>query len=357
MANKFDIAFVESKNLGLKLFPVTQAVVTFTVTGADDSTTLQEMRDEVSKDFRKYQKQVNEFIKSRIGQIKALSRNKFKPEAPKLVSGGHATIQKFLAEFKKAADSSLEAYKRAQAKKMAKIEEAPSTAGFAISWTIGLAYQAHKLGSAVIEAMTATPVGIIAAVNDCKGALEEIGELFSKLGDQFKTADDAQGRVRSQLASLSKSKSVSESSVKALESAVDLFESKVLGMESKAKAASSKITRLMKSIPKDISPKIQTAAERVLSDNLDGIITLNAAIKKAEASLKNYRAKLGQARQAAKKSSGNSWIDLAGKALDYVKFLDVRSWSGAKDEIMDKHHGDEIDRIVKMLSDTKNLVN
>ena len=95
MAKKFDFAFVQQKNLGLQFFAVTQAYVTFTVTGNDDPTTLQEMRDEVSDEFHKYQKRINEFIKNRNVEISKLSRKNAKSDAPKLVSGGHTTIQKF----------------------------------------------------------------------------------------------------------------------------------------------------------------------------------------------------------------------------------------------------------------------
>jgi len=95
MAKKFDFAFVQQKNLGLQFFAVTQAYVTFTVTGNDDPTTLQEMRDEVSDEFHKYQKRINEFIKNRNVEISKLSRKNAKSDAPKLVSGGHTTIQNF----------------------------------------------------------------------------------------------------------------------------------------------------------------------------------------------------------------------------------------------------------------------
>ncbi len=119
MAKKFDFAFVQQKNLGLQFFAVTQAYVTFTVTGNDDPTTLQEMRDEVSDEFHKYQKRINEFIKNRNVEISKLSRKNAKSDAPKLVSGGHTTIQKFLGDFKRAADGKLAAYHRNQQKKAA----------------------------------------------------------------------------------------------------------------------------------------------------------------------------------------------------------------------------------------------
>ena len=42
LPSKFDFAFVLDKNIGLKYFPISQALVTFTVTSEDAPVTLQQ---------------------------------------------------------------------------------------------------------------------------------------------------------------------------------------------------------------------------------------------------------------------------------------------------------------------------
>ncbi|MFT4515864.1 MAG: hypothetical protein ACI91B_004585 [Planctomycetota bacterium] len=55
--------------------------------------------------------------------------------------------------------------------------------------------------------------------------------------------------------------------------------------------------------------------------------------------------------------AGGVRADLGGEALDYIKLLDASSWAEAAAEIMDKYQEVKIDKLVKQLSDTKNLAN
>ncbi len=107
MPNKFDFDFVLNKNIELKYFPVTQASVTQVKSmGDDDPMTLQLMRDAVHPEFVKTQKKINEFIESRNTLISRLGFNERRQHKDvQLIDGGNQTIQKFLAEFKKARGS------------------------------------------------------------------------------------------------------------------------------------------------------------------------------------------------------------------------------------------------------------
>jgi hypothetical protein len=112
MARKiFEVAFVQSRNLGLEWYPVPQATVDFEVTGADDPLTLQRLRDAVSGPFAATQKKINELIASRARHIARPSLNaRTRKEDARLIDSGNRQIQRWLDEFKKEADVLLDQF-------------------------------------------------------------------------------------------------------------------------------------------------------------------------------------------------------------------------------------------------------
>jgi hypothetical protein len=116
MARKiFEVAFVQSRNLGLESYPVPQATVEFEVTGADDPLTLQRLRDAVSGPFAATQKKINELIAARAGQIARLSLDaRTRKEDARLIDSGNRQIQRWLDEFKQEAEALLDDFAKQQ---------------------------------------------------------------------------------------------------------------------------------------------------------------------------------------------------------------------------------------------------
>jgi hypothetical protein len=356
MADEISYNMIERANLELDFFPVDQAEVILQVKGDTDPLTLQMIRDAVFPDFKASQKKINEYVKSLNGQIRSLSKNAMRLKGKKMVEGGNAKIESMLGDFKSDAQAAIVALEKEQKAKADKAEQSPSATEWAVSWTIAVLWSASKIPKALGELFEGDPVGMAAAAKDFIEALGDLKELFTKLSNQFETADTAKTKVQTQLKKMKTQKSISESDVKALEDSVDLFDAKVAGMEVQAKVLSKKINAAIASIPDEVNEKAIEDAQKTLQGNLEAIVDLSSAIKKAQAHLKTYRLKLGQARQAAKKES-KSWLDLAGDALGWKDMLDVTSWTAAAKVIIEKKQEDAIDELMKEFGNVDNLIN
>src|SRR5580698_10000491 len=212
MPNKFDFDFVLNKNIELKYFPVTQASVTFTVTGDDDPMTLQLMRDAVHPEFVKTQKKINEFIESRNAQISRLGFNERRQHKDaQLIDGGNQTIQKFLAEFKKGADDDLAAFVREQAAKAQKVAAAPSRGTSALKWVITFGWTMYQGAKAVADIYGAEgPLKIYDGIMGFVGALNDLIGLIGKVQDYLADEKTVNTKVRAALKSLAGKKTFSE---------------------------------------------------------------------------------------------------------------------------------------------------
>ena len=203
MPNKFDFAFVLDKNIGLKYFPVSQALVTFTVTGEEDPVTLQQMRDAVHGKFTVTQKKVNDFIQSRNGIIAKLGFNERRQKKDvQLIDSGNVTIQKFLADFKKAADGELAAFQREQAAKAQKIASSPSGAATTVKWIISLGWTMYQGSKAVADMWGAEgPLKIYDGIKGCaqrsdRPARKSAGPLRQRKDRQRQGPRRVEGAVR-----------------------------------------------------------------------------------------------------------------------------------------------------------------
>jgi len=359
VAKKFDYAFVLTKNLDLKYFPVSQATVTFTVTGDDDPVTLQQMRDAVHDEFVATQKKVNEFIQSRNAQIMRLGFNERRQHKDvQLIDGGNQTIQKFLAEFKKAADDELAAFQIKQEKKAQKIANAPGTGTTLLKWVISVGWTMYQGSKAVADMYGAEgPLKIYDGIKGFLDALNDLLGLIGKVRDYLADEKTANAKVRALLKSLAGKKSFTEADAKALEDAVNLYETKVLGMEMTSKSLSGKITRAISVVPdKGILPAVQKESEDKLDELLKALVSLQTKLKPVEKKLQTYQLQLAAARAHAKKEQPSSWASwLASKSYDF-KDAAWSAWSGdfaeAEQDITEKG----IDYLIKKFADPENVI-
>ncbi|MBS1856755.1 MAG: hypothetical protein JST11_15410 [Acidobacteria bacterium] len=358
MPGKFDFAFVQTQNLKLKFFPVNQAIVTFTVTGDDDPLTLQLMRDACSAEFVKTQKKVNEFIKARNGEISRLSFNDRRAKKhEKLFESGNQTIQKFLDEFKQAANGELEAFARKQSVKQQKIANAPTTGSFLVKWGISVAWTLYQGGKGLFDVFGGEgPVKIFDGIKGFMEALNDLMGLLEKLRDLFADEKTVNLKVRAALKNLASKKSFTEGDVKVLEDLVHLYEAKVLAMEVASKSLSAKIAHAVTVIPRNgIKPEAQKEAETELHNLLTGLVKLQTNLKPVEKQLLKYRAYLGAAKQQAKKEP-SSWLSwAAGKAYDLKEAI-FAGWESKFDEAAKELAEKGVDALIKRFAVPENVV-
>ena len=359
MPNKFDFAFVQSKNIGLKYFPVSQATVTFTVSGAEDELTLQQMRDAVHPKFLETQKKINDFIASRSVQVQRLGVNERRQKKDEqLIDAGNQSIQRFLGEFKKAADGELAAYVRAQEAKNAKIAESPGTAATGVKWLVSLGWTMYQGAKAVADMWGAEgPLKIYDGIKGFLDALNDLKELVVKFQDFFATEKTANAKVRAALKAMAGKKTFTEGDVKALEDAVNLYETKVLGMEMTSKSLSGKVTRAIAAVPANgIKPEAQKEAEVRLDHLLKALIKLQESLKPVEKQLKTYKINLGAAKAFVKKEKATGWGSwLASKGYEFKDAI-WAAWEGKFDELADELTDKGIDFLIKTFSVPENVI-
>jgi len=359
MANKFDFAFVLKDNLNLKYFPVSQAMVTFTVTGDDDPLTLQLMRDAVHGEFVKTQTKVNNFIKSRNAEIFRLGINqRAQKKDVQLIDSGNQTIQNFLNDFKKAADALLDAFQRKQAAKAQKIAASPGTAASALKWVISVGWTLFQGSKAVADIYGAEgPLKIIDGIKGFVDALKDLQELIGKVQDYFASEKAVNVRLRAALKSLAAKKSFTEGDVKALDDLVHLYETKVLGMEITAKSLSAKITQAIGMVPsKGIASQVQKEAEEKLDELLKGLVQLQTTLKPIEKQLLKYKLNLGAAKAFAKKGAPQSWVSwAASKAYDF-KDTAFSAWEKKLADVAQDLTEKWVDYLIKKFSVPENVV-
>jgi hypothetical protein len=312
MPGSFDFDFVLNKNLELKYFPVTQASVAFKVTGPSDPVTLQSMRDAVSDEFKATQKKVNDFIQSRNAEISRLSFNERRQKKDiRLVDGGNETIQKFLTEFKKAADDELDAFVRNEEKKAKKLADAKKAAALSgLKWVISFAWTAVQGAKAAADVYGAEgPLKIYDGINGFIEALKDLYTLLCQLRDQFADEKTVRAKVKAGFKSLQSAGSFTESDVNSVSALVALYETKVLAMEASAKDLSSSISKAIAEVPEaGIKPEVTKEAEGILDERLNRLVLLQETLKKVEKQLLNFKLNLGAAKATAKKETPPSWL-------------------------------------------------
>ena len=359
MPNKFDFAFVLDKNIGLKYFPVSQALVTFTVTGEEDPVTLQQMRDAVHGKFTVTQKKVNDFIQSRNGIIAKLGFNERRQKKDvQLIDSGNVTIQKFLADFKKAADGELAAFQREQAAKAQKIASSPSGAAPTVKWIISLGWTMYQGSKAVADMWGAEgPLKIYDGIKGFLDALNDLIGLLGKVQDHFASEKTANAKVRAALKGLSGKKAFTEGDVKALEEAVDLYETKVLGLEMTSKSLSAKVTRAISIIPdKGITPAAQKEAEQKLDEVLKALVKLQKTLPPINNRLKKYRLNLGAAKAFCKKEKPSSWLSwTASTGYDFKDSI-WSAWEGNFADVAQDLTEKGVDYLIKKFSVPENVI-
>ena len=359
MANKFDFAFVLSKNIDLKYFPVSQASVTFTVTGDDDPLTLQLMRDAAHGEFVKTQKKINDFIQSRNGEISRLGFNERRQHKDaQLIDGGNQSIQKFLADFKKDADGELAAFVRQQAAKAQKIAAAPGTGTTALKWVISFGWTMYQGAKAVADISGAEgPLKIYDGIKGFVDALNDLIGLIGKVQDYLANEKTVNAKVRATLKSLAGKKTFTEADAKAFEEAVQLYETKVLGMEMTAKSLSGKVTRAITLVPeRGITPVARKDAEDKLDDLLKALVKLQTTIKPVEKKLLVFKLNAGAAKAHAKKEQPSSWASwAASKAYDF-KDAGWSAWEKDFEDVAQDLTEKGIDALIKKFSVPENVI-
>lgn len=329
MPDRFDFAFVQRENLGLRWFPVSQATVTFKVTGASDPLTLQRMRDAVSSDFKDTQKKVNDCIRSRAGQIRQLSLNaRARREDARLVDAGNQQIRRLLDEFKKAADARLAAFEAQEKKKAAKLAAVASPGTSAVKWLITLAWTTYQGASAVKDMYEGeSPVKILDGIKGFVDALKDVHALLVVARDQFSDEKTVRLRVKAALKKLQAQKGFTESDVAAVASLVSLYETKVLTIEKSAQRLSSAITQAIREMPSEgITRTARQEAEHALDEQLQALVRLSTTLKRVEKQLTRFKLNLGAAKQAARKEKPESWTQwLAAKGYE-LKDVAFDAW-------------------------------
>jgi hypothetical protein len=359
MADKFDFAFVLNQNLNLKWFPVSQASVTFKVTGADDPLTLQRMRDAVFPEFRDTQKNINEFIRSRDGQISRLSLNaRGRKEDVQLVDGGNKVIQKFLDEFKKEADDKLDAFVRLEAKKAEQIAAAPGKAMTTLKWVISLAWTTTQGVKAAADVFGAEgPLKILDGIKGFVDALKDVYGLLCFVRDQFADEKSVRAKVKAGFKQLQSQKTFGESDVTAVAGLVALYEAKVLSMENSAKNLSAKISQAISDVPKTgITSEARKEAEDRLDTQLQALVKLATTLKQVDKQLTTFKMNLGVAKATAKKEQPTGWLvwlaakgyDLKDVAFDAWELKFAQAAQGLSEKV--------IDALIKKWSVPENVV-
>jgi len=358
MANKFDFAFVLDKNIGLRYFPVSQAYATFTVTGSEDPLTLQQMRDAVHPKFVETQKKINDFIQSRNAQISRLGAKELKRTGAQLIDGGNQAIQKFLGDFKKIADDQLEAFKRQEAVKAAKIAASPNLATSTVKWMISFGWTAYQGGKAILDIWGMEgPLKIADGVKGFVDALNDILDLIGKVQDYFANEKAANTKVRAALRTVLGKRTFTEGDAKALEDAVNLYETKVLGMEMTARSLSAKIAHAISVVPREgIAPAAQAEAEQKLDGLLKGLVKLQQTLQPIQKQLKTYKLQVGAAKASAKKEKPTSWASWAASKGYEFKDAIWASWEGKFDEVKDILQEKVIDALIKKFSNPENVI-
>ena len=359
MANKFDFDFVQSKNLNLKFFPVSQASVTFTVTGAQDPTTLQLMRDAVHPEFLKTQKKINDFILSRAGEVQRLSFNQRRQKKDEqLIDGGNQAIQRFLTEFKAAADDALDVFQRKQIEKEKKIAATPGAAASGIKWLITVGWTLYQGSKAVADVWGVEgPLKIYDGIMGFVEALKDLYGLAVKMQGYFQDEKTVNARVRASLKGLTSKKVFTEGDVKALEDLVNLYETKVLHMEMTAKSLSAKITHAIALVPENgIIGEARTDAERKLDELLKSLVTLQITLKPIQKQLLRYKLNCGAAKAHCKKEAPSSWLSWSASKAYEFKDTAFSAWEKKFEDVAKDLTEKTVDYLIKRFSVPENVI-
>lgn len=321
-------AFVLDANLKLKSFNVPQAIAELNVKGAADPLTHQKARDAVHDLFLKTQKAVNDDIVQRDLRISRMGVNEKKLKKRGEIDNGNKKIQGLLDTFKQEAQARLVEWRKEQAERQVKAEEAKVREDWRmVSFTINSVWSGIKFMLDVGE-MAAEPLVLPVAINSFVSNLMEIKGIFEEFSKVYAGCPAMRKKVKDGLTSLKSKPKLTKSDVEQFGKDVDLFEDKLLVLELKAKGLSSKVTAMIATIPKKGTVKDEAIAkaEKALDDCLTGLVDASSEVNKASKYLLTVKKNLGLAKANAKNDSTygtvSSWAVLAYKTInDFKDFL------------------------------------
>ena len=328
MAEIVKFAFVQSDNLERKSFKVPQAIVEIHVNGAADPLTHQKARDAVHDLFLKTQKAVNDDIQQRDLRITRMGVNEKKLKKRGEIDNGNKKIQELLATFKKDAMQRLQEFKKKEAERDLKAQEAQRREDWkTVSFTINALWSGIKFFLDVGEVVTA-PETLPIVVNQFVSNLMEIKGIFEDYAKVYADCPAMRKKMKDGLNALKSKPKLTKSDVEQFGKDVDLFEDKLLVLELKTKAMATKVNALIAAVPKKdaVKPEATKKAEDALHDCLSGIVEASGEINKASKYLLTLKKNLGLAKANAKNdptyATVSSWAIAAYKTVnDFKDFL------------------------------------
>ena len=352
MPDNIQFAFVLTKNLNRKFFPVPQAIANIAVEGAEDPLTHQRMRDAVSDEFTATQKKVNDLIKARDLQISRLGVNERRAQETALLKTGNDGLQRFLTDFQQSADHELEAFARKEKTRTAKVEQAASQENWqSVRWVVSVTWTGVKAFGGLAGAVTSGGAAAPLAIKEFVDNLLDLKKLFEDLGEHYMSLAQARRRVRDGLSGLKSRPQITASEVEAFSNTVNLYEARLLVIEVKAQAIATKVNVAVTAMPTaGFKPEAVRLAEQALDKSVHELMECAVSIKTAETYLTALKKTLGTARSSAKRdaalTSVKKWAMTA-----YSKINDFKDIVLSPTEL-----ATWIDVAVKVCGDTRNML-
>lgn len=355
----FEFAFVQSRNLEQKWYPVKQATVEFELTGADDPLTLQRLRDTVAAPFAATQKKINDMIPSRAGQIAKLSLNaRARKEDLRLIDSGNEQIQRWLDEFKAEADGLLDDFAKQEKEKADRIEASASADASTLKWVVSRAWTSDQGVNAVKDIYEGeSPQKTVDGIKGFVDALNELYRLAVYVQDRFADEKTVRAKVKAGFRKLQGQKSFTESDVATVMALVETYETKTLAIEKAAREMSAGITNAISKIPADgITPEARKEAERALDEQLQAIVSLSNTLERVDKQLTSFKLYLGRARSAAKKDQPQGWLSWVGSTGCDPKVVAFDLHEGNYAQAARGLSEKPIDKLIKTWSVPENVV-
>jgi hypothetical protein len=307
VAESVSFALILSENLGAKnprsILKMPQVEVEITVKSGMDPYTLQEMRDAVSDSFQDRRKALNVMIAN---AEKALANEKNQKKRKELAVVKLKEINAVITKFETNLTKRVNDFIADQEKKQEDFDKAQVKFFVSTGWSLVNVVKDTVSGIASMFASAVIPTASLAAAKAIMDLALDIRGLINDLRSAYKSGADVQNDIVADLKKIKAIKppaTVSKSLTTNLAKNIELYEQKMAAAEMQAKALAKKVDAFLKFAKSrdDLSKEAEKRIAKVVDETIKEVQRIAGDLKKAQNSLRSFKAKHANAEKLAKK--------------------------------------------------------
>lgn len=315
-----------NKNLKQQPLYLKQIEAIIDIKGAEvDPLTLQQIRDEPSLNdcFKARRKNINDLYEK---VSKGLKKEKSKTAQEKLLAAFNAKLKSEVSALEKQLQERANKFVTKQKKDVNDLFWAKAKLVCRVAWSIGKLISSIPEAGAKVAAAAASGgfftvaaiKGVITAVSDMKGALEEVSAALESERSQF----DRLNKAVKALKNIKKPKPVPQSQIDEVRDMLGPYGARLLGLDAAAKKAATKLNNVLKQMDKGKfrNGKPAEAAEELVDSTIKQIIELSKNVAQGRKLLQSAKTKLADVSKRAKDDSSYFWtvVGAVWKVTDAV---------------------------------------